>query len=361
MLVRPSARFCVALLLAVGLTSCARQTSAPAASKPIPVVVQAVSVQPWNSTVQSIATVRARESVALTAAVSDVVEQVNFDSGDEVKAGQLLLRLRGNSQQAALTAAQATFEETEQLYRRQLSLVGQQLVAKSTVDTQRALRDAAEARVQQMRAEITDREVRAPFSGVLGIRQVSPGSLITASTVITTLDDVERMYVDFQVPESQLGLVELGNAVNGNAAAYPGAQFEGEVAAIDSRIDETTRSVTVRADFPNDDRRLRPGMLLDVRLFQPARQALVIPEIAVVQVGRESYVFRVKPDSSVERADVRLGERRDGKVEILEGVKPGERIVVDGTGKLRPGLKIDAQAAPANARATSTAGKQAVQ
>lgn len=203
--------------------------------------------------------------------------------------------------------------------------------------------------------------MRAPFSGVLGIRQVSPGSLITASTVITTLDDVERMYVDFQVPESQLGLVELGNAVNGSAAAYPGAQFEGEVAAIDSRIDETTRSVTVRADFPNDDRRLRPGMLLDVRLFQPARQALVIPEIAVVQVGRESYVFRVKPDSSVERADVRLGERRDGKVEILEGVKAGERIVVDGAGKLRPGLKIDAQAAPANANATATAGKQAVQ
>lgn len=102
-------------------------------------------------------------------------------------------------------------------------------------------------------------------------------------------------------------------------------------------------------------------MLLDVRLFQPARQALVIPEIAVVQVGRESYVFRVTPDSSVERADVRLGERRDGKVEILEGVKPGERIVVDGTGKLRPGLKIDAQAAPASANATATAGKQAVQ
>lgn len=278
--------------------------------------------QPWNSTVQSIATVRARESVALTAAVSDVVEQVNFDSGDEVKAGQLLLRLRGNSQQAALTAAQATFEETDQLYRRQLSLVGQQLVAKSTVDTQRALRDAAQARVQQMRAEITDREVRAPFSGVLGIRQISPGSLITSSTVIATLDDVARMYVDFQVPESQFGLVQLGNTVNGSAATYPGEQFEGVVAAIDSRIDETTRSVTVRADFPNGDRRLRPGMLLEVRLFQPARQAVVIPEIAVVQVGRESYVFRVKPDSSVERADVRLGERRDGRVEILEESRP---------------------------------------
>ncbi|AZR35939.1 efflux RND transporter periplasmic adaptor subunit [Xanthomonas vasicola] len=355
MLVLPSARVCAALLLAAVLSGCSRQASTPATVKPIPVSVQAVATQPWNSTVQSIATVRARESVALTAAVSDVVEQVYFDSGDEVKAGQLLLRLRGNSQRAALTAAQATFEETDQLYRRQLSLVGQQLVAKSTVDTQRALRDAAQARVQQMRAEITDREVRAPFSGVLGIRQISPGSLITSSTVIATLDDVARMYVDFQVPESQFGLVQLGNAVSGSAAAYPGAQFEGEVVTIDSRIDETTRSVTVRADFPNDDRRLRPGMLLDVRLFQPARQAVVIPEIAVVQVGRESYVFRVKPDSSVERADVRLGERRDGKVEILEGVKAGERIVVDGTGKLRAGLKVVNQAPPAAARPQAAA------
>ncbi|OOW85543.1 RND transporter [Xanthomonas campestris pv. vitiswoodrowii] len=355
MLVLPSARVCAALLLAVVLVGCSRQASTPAAAKPIPVSVQAVATRPWNSTVQSIATVRARESVALTAAVSDVVEQVYFDSGDEVKAGQLLLRLRGNSQQAALTAAQATFEETDQLYRRQLSLVGQQLVAKSTVDTQRALRDAAQARVQQMRAEITDREVRAPFSGVLGIRQISPGSLITSSTVIATLDDVARMYVDFQVPESQFGLVQLGNAVSGSAAAYPGAQFQGEVVTIDSRIDETTRSVTVRADFPNDDRRLRPGMLLDVRLFQPARQAVVIPEIAVVQVGRESYVFRVKPDSTVERADVRLGERRDGKVEILEGVRAGERIVVDGTGKLRPGVKVADQAPPAAPRPQAAA------
>ncbi|KAB7767482.1 efflux RND transporter periplasmic adaptor subunit [Xanthomonas maliensis] len=352
MLVRPSARFGAALLVAAALCACDRQASTPPAAKPVPVTLQLVATQPWNSTVQSIATVRARESVALTAAVSDVVEQVNFDSGDEVKAGQLLLRLRGNSQQAALTAAQATYEEAEQLFRRQQSLLGQQLVARSTVDTQRALRDAALARVQQMRAEITDREVRAPFSGVLGIRQVSPGSLITSSTVIATLDDVERMYVDFQVPESQFGLVQLGNAVSGTAAAYPGEQFEGTVAAIDSRIDESTRSVTVRADFPNGQRRLRPGMLLDVRLFQPARQAVVIPEIAVVQVGRESFVFRVKPDRTVERADVRLGERRDGKVEILEGVTPGERIVVDGTGKLRPGLTVaDQPSAPAAAQA----------
>lgn len=345
---RHRARAAAACLLAFGLLGCGRQAHEPAASAPIPVTVQKVAERPWNSTVQSIATVRARESVALTAAVSDVVEKVYFESGDEVQAGQLLASLRGNSQQAALTAAQATFDEADQLYRRQQELIGAQLVAKSTVDTQRALRDAALARVQQMRADIGDREVRAPFAGVLGIRQISPGSLVTASTVIATLDAVDRMHVDFQVPEAQLGLVRLGHAVSGSAAAYPGERFDGTVSAIDSRIDEATRAITVRADFANADRRLRPGMLLDVRLYQPARQALVIPEIAVVQVGREAFVYRVGADGRVERADVRTGERRDGQVEILAGLQAGQTVVVDGTGKLRPGLKVrDAAAAPA--------------
>jgi len=343
--------------LAVALAGCDRAAHQTASAAPIPVTVQTVGPQSWNSTVQSIATVRARESVALTAAVSDVVDKVYFESGDSVKAGQLLITLRGNSQQAALSAAQATYEEADQLYRRQQELISQQLVAKSTVDTQRALRDAAMARVQQMRSDIGDREVRAPFAGVLGIRQISPGSLVTSTTVIATLDDIDRMHVDFQVPESQLGLVHLGDEVSGVAAAFPGDRFRGEVAAIDSRVDENTRAVTVRADFANADHRLRPGMLLDVRLYQPARQALVIPEIAVVQVGRESFVYRVKADDTVERVDVRTGERRDGKVELLDGLKSGERIVVDGTGKLRPGLKIRGEAAPASAPAPSQ-GKQ---
>ncbi|HYG07035.1 MAG TPA: efflux RND transporter periplasmic adaptor subunit [Stenotrophomonas sp.] len=338
--------------LAVSLAGCDRAAHQVATTAPVPVTVQTVAPQSWNSTVQSIATVRAEESVALTAAVSDVVDKVNFDSGDEVQAGQLLLTLRGNAQQAALSAAQATYEEADQLHRRQQELLAQQLVARSTVDTQRALRDAALARVQQMRSDIRDREVRAPFAGVLGIRQVSPGTLVTSTTVIATLDAIDQVHVDFQVPEAQLALVHIGDKVNGVAAAFPGERFAGEVSAIDSRVDEATRAVTVRADFANPDHRLRPGMLLDVRLFQPARQALVIPEIAVVQVGRESFVYRVKADDSVERVDVRTGERREGKVEILEGLKAGERIVVDGTGKLRPGLKIRASGpVPARAQA----------
>jgi membrane fusion protein (multidrug efflux system) len=119
------------------------------------------------------------------------------------------------------------------------------------------------------------------------------------------------------------------------------------VETINARIDESTRAVTVRAVFANDQRKLRPGMLLDVRLFRPERQALVIPEIAVVQVGRDSFVYRVKPDGSVEQAPVSAGVRRDGEVEILKGIAAGDRIVVDGTGKLRPGVKVADAAPPA--------------
>lgn len=315
------------------------------AERPIPVTTQVVQPSAWNDTLQALGTARARESVTLTAKVSEIVQDVHFESGQQVAAGQKLVTLKGDAAQAALVQAEATYAEAERLYRRQKELADQQLIARSQLDTQLALRDAAAARVRQARADIGDRSVRAPFAGVLGIRQVSPGSLITANSTIATLDDNSRMYVDFQVPEAALASVEPGNTVTATAAAYPGESFEGQVETIDARIDAATRAVTVRAVFPNGERKLRPGMLLDVRLFRPERQALVIPEIAVVQVGRDSFVYRVKADGSVEQAPVTAGVRRDGRVEIVKGISAGERIVIDGTGKLRPGVKI-ADAAP---------------
>ncbi len=317
-----------------------------AAERPIPVTTQVVQPNAWNDTLQALGTAKARESVTLTAKVSEIVQDVHFESGQQVAAGQKLITLKGDAAQASLVQAEATYAEAERLYRRQKELADQQLIARSQLDTQLALRDAAAARVRQARADIGDRSVRAPFAGVLGIRQVSPGSLITANSSIATLDDISRMYVDFPVPEAALAAVAAGNAVMVAATAYPGETFEGTVETIDARIDPATRAVMVRAVFPNADRKLRPGMLLDVRLFRPERQALVIPEIAVVQVGRDSFVYRVKADGSVERATVTTGVRRDGRVEILEGVAAGDRVVIDGTGKLRPGVKV-ADAAPA--------------
>ena len=347
-------------VLVLALAGCGRKgAEAPRqTTAAVPVTTQVVASSAWNDTLQANGTARARESVVVTAKVSEIIDKVHFESGQQVNAGTPLVTLRGDAQQAALAQAQATFAEADRLYLRQRELAAQQLVAHSTLDTQKAIRDAAEARVRQMRADISDRQVRAPFAGVLGIRQVSPGSLVTPTTAIATLDDIARMHVDFQVPEAQLASLQIGDKVSGSSIAYPGRAFEGEVSAVDARVDPGSRAVTVRADFANADHALRPGMLLDIRLFRPERQALVIPEIAVVQVGRDSYVFRVKDDASVERADVKTGTRRAGVVEIIDGLKAGERIVVDGTGKLRPGSRIE-DAAQAKAGEAAKPARQA--
>jgi membrane fusion protein (multidrug efflux system) len=359
MLSRSGLSAAVAVLSVFLLAACGKGGDAAKAGgddKPVSVTTQVVQPAAWNDTLEALGTAKARESVTLTAKVSEIVQDVHFESGQQVAAGERLITLKGDAQQAALVQAQATFLEADQLYRRQKELADQQLVARSALDTQQALRNAAEARVRQMRADIGDRTVRAPFAGVLGLRQVSPGSLITPTTVIATLDDISRMYVDFQVPEAALGSVKVGNVVTATTAAYPGREFEGKVTTIDARIDPTTRAVTVRADFPNPDHSLRPGLLLEVRMFRPERQALVLPEIAVVQVGRDSFVYRVGADGSVARADVVTGSRRGGQVEITSGVAAGDRIVVDGSGKLRPGMKvIEAKPQPA---ATGAAKRQ---
>ncbi len=335
-----------AILLLTSVAACGDKVSAPpgggagGGDRQIPVTTVVVQPSRWSDSLQGLGTVKARESVVLTSKVSEVVQRVHFDSGDEVRAGAPIVTLRGEAQQAALAEAQASLNEAERLFERQNELAKQQLIARSALDTQRAVRDSARARVRQMRSEIGDRSVRAPFGGVLGIRQVSAGALITPSTTIATLDDISRVFVDFQIPESALASVQPGNAVTGSSTAYPGRTFEGAVSTVDARLDAATRAVNVRADFPNPDKQLRPGMLMQVELFRPERSALVVPEIAVVQVGRESFVYRTKADGTVEEVSVETAVRRSGQVEITSGLAAGDRIVVDGTGKLRDGAKI---------------------
>ena len=348
--------FGLALGLACLLSACGNGDGPPQAqgrgSPPVAVVVDTVRAQPWADSLHALGTVQAREAVTVTAKVSELVERVHFDSGQQVQRGAPLVTLSGQQQRAALASAEAAAREAEQLYARQQALAAQQLIARAALDAQRATRDAARAQVAQIRANLADRVIRAPFAGVLGIRQVSPGALVTPGTPIATLDDISRVFVDFPLPEAELAKVEAGHAVVGTVAAWPRLRFDGAVRTIDARIDPDSRAATVRADFANADGRLRPGMLVNVALGQPQREALVVPEIAVVQVGRDSFVFRVKADASVEQAMVRTGSRDAGRVEIIEGLKPGERIVVEGMGKLRPGMKVSEAEATAPAAAT---------
>ncbi len=308
--------------------------------RPIPVTTVRLRPEAFSERITAIGTVKAYESVTITAKVSELVQAVHFESGDDVRVGAPLVTLSDRQQRAALAEAQTNADEAERLFRRQSELAAQQLIARAQLDNQRAVRDAANARVAQIRATLADRVIRAPFSGVLGLRQVSPGALVTPGTPVATLDALARVYVDFPLPETQLSMAQPGRAIEGTATAWPGRTFSGVIDTLDARIDPTTRAVIVRAEVPNGERLLRPGMLVNVQLPGAAREALLVPEIAVVQVGRDSYLFRVDAEDAVERVQVRIGARANGKAEVLEGARAGDRIVVDGTGKLRPGAKI---------------------
>ncbi|GAA3915816.1 efflux RND transporter periplasmic adaptor subunit [Luteimonas lutimaris] len=349
----PTPRFAITALLCLCLAACGGDgADRRGGDAPVEVVTTAtVSMQPWHDRIRALGTVKSHESVEVTAKVSETVEQVHFDSGDEVAAGAPLVTLSGQQQHAALAAAQAAATEADRMYERLQGLAAQQLVAHATLDTQRATRDAARAQVAQIQANLRDRVIRAPFAGRLGIRQVSPGALVTPGTVIATLDDISRVYVDFPVPETQMELVATGQRLAGTASGLPEQVFEGIVSVVDVRVDAATRAVMVRGSFRNPDRVLRPGMLMEIQLERPERQALVVPEIAVVQVGRDSFVYRVRDDDTVEQAPVRVGARSSNQAEILEGLAPGDRIVIDGTGKLREGSKIRENPAPAKAKA----------
>ena len=284
----------------------------------VPVVVETVRAQEWTDALRALGTVRAREAVTVTAKVSETVQQVHFESGQQVARGAPLVTLSGQQQLASLASAEATLKEAEQLFERQTRLAQQQLIARASLDAQRATRDAARAQVAQIRANLSDRVIRAPFAGVLGIRQVSPGALVTPGTAVATLDDISRVYVDFPVPETELGDVGPGQALAGHVSTYGERRFDGTVSAVAARLDAVSRAATVRGDFANPDGALKPGMLVEVTLARGTRQALVVPEIAVQQIGSETFVWRVKADGTVEKAPVVVGGRIPGKVMLQE-------------------------------------------
>jgi membrane fusion protein (multidrug efflux system) len=315
-----------------------------------PAVVRTAVLAPteWSDGLEAIGTARGRNSVTITAAVSETIERVEFESGQVVRAGEVLVRLSGREQRAAMAEAEAQYRAQQTLYARQEDLAKRQLIAASAFDAQRAARDAARARLEQMRAQQGDRVIAAPFAGVLGLRMVSDGALVTPGTVITTLDDIGTLELDFSVPERQLASLKVGMAVEATSSAFPGETFHGTVVALDPRVDPATRSLGARAEFANPDHRLKPGMLLSARVALATRSTLQVPELAVQQVGQQAFVFRANADGTVSQVPVVLGARRPGFVEIVSGVAAGDRVVIEGVVKLRDGAKFaEAGAEPA--------------
>ena len=336
----------------LGLVGCSGKDEGQArgaGGPPAVVTTTVLAPAPWSDSIEALGTAIARESLAITAKVSETVAQVRFESGQSVSAGQVLVTLSDRAEVAGLSEAAADYREAQALFDRQQALAKRQLIAASQLDVQRAARDAAKGRLDQLRAQVSDRVITAPFDGVLGLRQVSPGSLVTPGTVITTLDDVSTINLDFTVPERQLAALSVGQAVVATSDAFPGEEFTGAVTSVGSRVDPATRSLAARAEFDNASRKLRAGMLLRVRMQQASRNVLQVPELSLQQVGQQAFVFRVGAGDKVDQVPVRIGSRRPGWVEILDGVKAGDRIVVEGIVKLKPGAKVT-EAAPASAK-----------
>jgi membrane fusion protein (multidrug efflux system) len=215
-------------------------------------------------------------------------------------------------------------------------LLNTQAVSKSQYDQLFAAKQANEARLSAARARLEDTVIRAPFSGRVGLRKISVGSLISPGASIATLDDTSTIKLDFSVPENVVASLRSGLMVTARSNAYPSRIFQGQVASVDSRVDPTSRSVAVRALVPNNDGALRPGMFLTVELESERRSALVIPEEALVPEQSRQFVFVVR-DGVANKREVSIGARQPGSVEVIAGLTAKDRVIVEGTIKARDG------------------------
>jgi membrane fusion protein, multidrug efflux system len=309
------------------------------ARAPILVVAANATMRAIREEVEGIGTATANESVTITSKITETVSRVMFQDGDRVQRGQVLLELTNREETALLAEARANLEDTRRQLDRLEDLLRQRTVPVSQVDEARARFAAAEARYQSVVARLADRLISAPFSGVLGFRRVSEGTLISPGTPIANLDDLSIIKLDFSLPETYLGMLAEGMELAATSAAFPDRVFAATVRTIDSRIDPVTRAATVRAHIANDDLLLRPGMLLTVRLLTAERLALMVPEDALVQRSDETFVFTIEEQLAQIRP-VRHGIRSGGWVEILEGLEPGESVITEGVIKVRPGAPV---------------------
>lgn len=318
-----------------------------AAPPPVPVIVSGVINTPFEDRIEALGTLRANESVALTAAVTETVSALHFDDGDRVEAGQVLVEMTSAEEHAQLTEARALVSEAERQYRRVQSLANQGTASRSLLDERSREWETARARLVAIESRLSDRLIKAPFAGVVGLRNISVGALVEPGDLITTLDDDSLMKLDLAVPSVYLPSLAPGLPVVATTRAYGERAFSGELHSIDSRVDPVTRSVQVRVLLPNAERLLKPGLLMQVTLRKDPRRTLVIPEAALMPAGRDQFVLVAVPDGEghrVERRPLQIGSRRPGQVEVLQGLVEGELVVTHGTLRVRPGQAVTVRA-----------------
>ena len=289
--------------------------------------------------VEAVGTARANEQVVITSKYSDLVDEIYFDDGQRVKKGAKLVKLNNQEELAKVNELKANLSESQAHLKRLSELLASRATSKSIVDQQEAKTKAIEAQLVSARAKLNDLTIRAPFAGVLGFREASKGAYIDAGDVITSLDDLSIIKVDFHLPERLLTHIHVGQQVSAVNSAYQDKEFIGKITAIDSRIDSSTRTIKVRATISNKALKLHPGMLLNISVLLQVENILQLPESSIIPIEDNHYVF-VENEGKAVRKSIKIGRRHPGVVEVLSGLVEGEQVVVEGALKLRDGSAV---------------------
>lgn len=322
-----------------------------AAMQPPPDAVTTIVAhqEEWPATLSAIGTVAAVQGVTVSADLPGVVDRIEFDSGRTVQRGDILVHLDTRQEQAQLAAAEAQLELSRLTYERMKGLVAQDAVSRAEFDTAAAAHKQAEARIREIRATMERKTIRAPFGGVLGIREVNLGQYLSGGDAIVPLQSLNPIYVNFGIPQQDAGQMRLGRTVRIAADDAGTTQFTGRISALDSVVDPTTRNVQVQATLSNPGARLRPGMFVQTQVtLGDSQRVIALPGSAISYAPYGDSVFVVadmkdqsgKTYRGVRQQVVKLGGARGDQIAVLSGINPGDEVVTSGVFKLRNGAPV---------------------
>jgi len=312
--------------------------------KPVAVVVSEVQQQLYQDVIEALGTVRANEEVTIYPRYAGTVESLYFNDGQVVKKGKILAKLVNKQEQANVSELSANLREAKSQFSRLNNLRKSNSTAISLLDEQQAKVSAISAQLIAAKSKLAEMDVVAPFDGVLGRREISAGAFLSTDDMLTTLDDVNVVKVDFTVPERDFTTVVQGQNIAAKNIAYKNHIFSGVITHVNSRLDNVTRAVQVRAEVKNTEMLLRPGMLLNIRLERSSENIIMIPESAIIPIENKQFVYVINNEIA-ERKTIKIGRRMPGSVEVLSGLSLGDKLVVEGTIKLSPGAKVTVKGA----------------
>jgi len=326
------------------------QGMAAASNPPQTVSTIKAETQDWQPELKAVGSLRAMKGADLAAEVAGIVDAIHFESGDDVEEGKILVRLRDSDDAAKLQSLEASMRLAELTLQRDEKQLKAQAVPQATVDADRAALDSARAQMEAQKAVLDKKTIRAPFTGRIGVRSVDIGQYLNPGTTIVTLQQLDPIYIDFFLPEQALPQIKAGQKAVAKIAARPDLTFEGEVSAIDAKVDSNTRNILVRAAFKNPDKVLLPGMFANVTLATGLPQRyLTLPQTAITYNPYGSTVYVVQDQGADEKGSPKLvavssfvqtGLTRGDQIAVLSGIKEGDEIVTAGQLKLRNGSPV---------------------